>query len=248
MPSAPKKPSKAAAKSATKTSAPRKKAPKRSSSVTTVEVVVLEDAPNLLPEEVENQVLSVEELLGKAEEMSDQLILNAISNYSSEATKYSGIALKAGASALVFAWGCGCLLNAAKERLGHGEFGKWRKKLIEGNYMSERTSMRYMKLAARCGDIRALLQWAPTLKQAYVDCGILPEPPERQNNDSSEDNADAQLTRKKVILLSVVSNLQQKMQQCVDIEGRLDDDERRQLRLAKREIDAFFSRILVETT
>lgn len=164
--------------------------------------------------------------------------------------------MQAGASALVYAWACGRLLNEAKENLGHGAFGKWRKEHVESAGVSEQTSTRYMKLAESCSDVRGLLQWAPTLRQAYVGCGVLPPPPERDKDETDDDLSaeekqqkekekhEIEVQRKKEVLLTSVSVLQQRLHQGIDLKENLDAREIRQIRLARVQINSFFEQIL----
>jgi hypothetical protein len=60
--------------------------------------------------------------------------------------------VEVGASALVYAWASGKLLNIAKAKLGRGDFGAWRKEHL-GDDIAERTSQRYMRLAKECDDV-----------------------------------------------------------------------------------------------
>lgn len=163
--------------------------------------------------------------------------------------------MRAGSSALVYAWGCGTLLNRAKANLGHGAFGKWRREHLETAGISERTSTRYMKLAESCSDVRGLLQWAPTLRQAYVGCGVLPPPPERENEaddhlsdakrqQKEKEEIEKEVHRKKELLLASVNALKQRLHQGIGIKKNLDAGEIRQLKLARNQIYAFFDQIL----
>jgi hypothetical protein len=105
--------------------------------------------------------------------------------------------------------------------------------------MSERTSQRYMQLAKQCDNVRALLEWSPSLRQAYIACGILPEPPEREKED--EGDADAAMRE---ALLSSITGIQKKLRLFSRLEGKLGAAEKTQLKLAKVEIDKFFDQIL----
>ena len=206
-----------------------------------------------MPREVREQIASVEKFVGRADKLSDPEILGGIADYAGKAEAFRGHAVQAGVSALVYAWACGTLLNAAKEKLGYGAFGKWRRDQVVPTGLSERTSVRYMQLAARCHDITGLLQWGPTLRQAYIECGILPEPPTKEkagadgeefSEEEKEEEREKDVQRKKGVLLASVNELQQRLHQGISIKGRLDPSERRQLRLARIEIDKFFNQIL----
>ncbi|MGB6222605.1 hypothetical protein [Haloferula sp.] len=211
-------------------STPRKKQAKR----TEIEIV-----PDLTPKEVVKQLSEVEGLIAKAGELSDAIVVKSIKDFAAQASQHAIRAVQAGASALVYAWGSGKLLNAAKAKLGRGDFGAWREKNLGNEIMSERTSQRYMALAKQWQDVRALLEWSPTLRQAYVACGVLPQPPERE----SEAGDDAEAAKREA-LLSSITGIQKKLRLFSGLEGKLGAAEKKQLKLAKMEIDAFFDQIL----
>ncbi len=217
---------------------------------------VVTEVPDLMTAEVVKQLAQVETAIGRFDRMTEEGLAENIKGWAAHAADYSRQAVHAGASALVYAWGCGKLLNEAKGKLGHGAFGKWRKQHVDSEGISERTSTRYMNLAKSCPDVRGLLQWAPTLRQAYVGCGVLPPPPE-QDKDEADDNLseeektrkekeehEKEVLRKKEVLLSSVSALQQKLRQGMSIKGNLGPGELRQLKLARNEIVKFFDQLL----
>lgn len=212
--------------------------------------------PDLMSPEVVKQIVQVEGQIARLEGMADAKLVQNIKDYATQAAGFSKQAVQAGASALVYAWACGKLLNEAKENLGHGAFGKWRKEHVESAGVSERTSTRYMKLAESCSDVRGLLQWAPTLRQAYVGCGVLPPPPERDKDEADDslseeekkrkekEEHEKEVLRKKEVLLASVSDLQQRLHQGISIKKSLDSGELRQLKLARIQINDFFTQIL----
>jgi len=219
-------------------------------------VVAVEVVPELMHPEVVEQLAQVEGVIDGLKTMPDTDLIESIRDWATRAAGFSRQAVQVGASALVYAWACGKLLNAAKEKLGHGAFGKWRKTHVESAGISERTSIRYMKLAESCSDVRGLLQWAPTLRQAYVGCGVLPSPPER-DKDEADDNLsekekerkerevhEEEVLRKKEVLLTSVSDLQQKLRQGISIKENLGQGEIRQLKLARTQIVKFFDQLL----
>jgi hypothetical protein len=190
--------------------------------------------PDLMPPEVVKQITQVEGQIARLEGTVDAKLVQNIKGWAAQAAGFSRQAVQAGASALVYAWACGKLLNTAKEELGHGAFGKWREQNLESNGISVRTATRYMLLAKRCHDIRGLLQWVPTLRQAYIECGILPEPPDRGKEESDvdqsaedelqkeEEHLQKEVLRKKEVLLASVSDLQQRLHQGISIKESLD--------------------------
>ena len=200
---------------------------------------IVPDVLYLTSPEIVEQYSSIEDIVGGAEKMTDTELATEISVFSNDASESAHRAANEVAAALVSAWACGKLLNEAKTRFRHGDFGEWRKNNLDGEVISERTSQRYMQLAKHHTDVKALLELSPGLRQAYIACGILPEPPEREKNEA-QDAEDA----KRQTLLSSVTGIQKRLQQITILNVRLGASEKKQLRLAKAEIDKFFNTIL----
>jgi hypothetical protein len=215
-----------------------KKPVPRPAKAKTVKLEVVSDVPNLMPSEVMDQILLVETVLGQMDDMTELKLCTTIQRYAERATGYSQSALKSGASALVYAWACGKLLNAAKAKFGRGGFGKWRDANLVPYVMSERTSQRYMKLADTGDDVRELLEWSPSLRQAYIACGILPES-ERGAGDDDKDEAP-----NTHVLLASLSGLQKKLRLYLDSREKLGKRERTQLALVRDELNRFFEQVL----
>ena len=242
-------------KVASKRNLPSKSKPLRAEAKTS-KVEVVEEMPDLMTPVVVKQLAEVESVIGRLDGMTEAKLAVNIAEWASLVADFSKQAVHAGASALVYAWACGRLLNETKANLGHGAFGKWRREHVESAGVSERTSTRYMKLAESCSDVRGLLQWAPTLRQAYVGCGVLPPPPERDKDEPDGDLSaeekqqkeneehEKEVQRKKEVLLTSVSELQQKLHQGISIREDLDEDEVRQLNLCRNQIVDFFDQIL----
>ena len=74
-------------------------------------------------------------------------------------------------------------MNRTKDIVGHGNWLKW---LADncGN-ISEATAKRWMQLAKRSHVID--LENCTSLRKAYIDCGILPEPKAREKGIGTED-------------------------------------------------------------
>jgi len=171
--------------------APAKKAAARPGKVTAVELEVVATVPDLMPPEVSKQIDAVEKQLSQVGDMSGALLCNTVQHYAAQADRFARHAVRAGASTLVYAWASGKLLNAAKEKLGHGEFGRWRDANLVPAIISGRTATRYMQLATHCHDVRALLEWNPSLRQAYIACGILPDPSEADREEEEKEKPSA---------------------------------------------------------
>ena len=216
---------------------------------------IVTEAPDLMPPEVRKQLDSVEKLLGKAETLTDPAILKSIRDYASQAERHRGVAVQAGASAIVFAWACGNLLKAAKKKLGHGSFGTWWKENLS-KLISKRTAARYMQLAERCSDLRGLLEWSPSLRQAYIECGILPTP-EKQAGDRDSGTDDGEETKLKQRVLEGLSDVQKNLRHADRVIQNLsknlttmkaskvefDAVEKEQVSMVKDEIIRFFKNI-----
>lgn len=200
----------------------------------TVEVVT--EAPNLMSEKVLEQLASVEKLLGKAESLTDPAILKSIQDYASQADRHRGVAVQAGASAIVFAWACGNLLKAAKKKLGHGGFSTWWKENLS-QLISKRTAVRYMQLAERCSDLRGLLEWSPSLRQAYIECGILPTP-EKQSGERESGTDDGGETQLRQRVLEGLSDVQKNLRHA-DRAIRILSENLTTMRASKIQFDAF---------
>jgi len=119
----------------------------------------------------------VEEEIGKWKTMTKSEIIELISFYATKADDYASMAQTNCAFAIVWAWGCGNLLNRTKSDVGHGNFSEWRTKYFVNRGFSERSSTRYMLLARTYKNIRGVLERSTSLRQAYIACGALPEPP-----------------------------------------------------------------------
>ena len=217
---------------------PPKKSVTRPAKAKAVEVEIVTEDVDLMRPEVVEQIAVVEDQMSQADSLSDSKLCNLIQRYAKQAAGYSGIAVKASASALVYAWACGKLLNAAKKKYGRNEFGRWRDANLVPYAMSERTSQRYMQLASLHDDVRALLEWNPGLRQAYIACGILPEP------ERAEGVEDEEGTSKALALLRSVTGLQKNLRVFADSGGKLGKAERRQLALVRDELNRFFDQIL----
>lgn len=89
-----------------------------------------------------------------------------------EAIRLAGESAKSGQSAIVAAIACGHLLIKAKTLVGHGKWEKW---LLDNcGDISQMTATKWMRLAKLNHGLD--LSNCQTLRQAYIACGILPEP------------------------------------------------------------------------
>jgi len=202
-----------------------------------VPVEIVDEPRELVTPEVEQELRRIEEILTKSEAMGTGKLLEAIQARSRRAEEFAGSALNSAALALANAWACGKLLLAAKEKLGRGDFGQWRDKNLAPARIGERTTQRYMRLAEVFTDVRDLLAWSPTLRQAYIACGILPAP---ELGDGAGDDKGSPRTR---ALLAGISGLQKRLRLFESSGEKLGAGERRQLQLVRSQLDEFFNRI-----
>lgn len=140
---------------------------------------------------------------------------------------------------LVKAWHCGCLLNLAKDRTEHGEFEKWFHNTFPEHFLRLRTAQRYMKLAKKNPCLEHLIESNSSLRQAYITCGILPEPPDSEKPARSDKEAVAQAR-----LLKSVANVQTRLRRFSKKKVSLDDETKRELVSAKAEIDGLFKGLI----
>lgn len=199
---------------------------------------VMGDASDMMSPKAVNEFMSVMEVVDVAKDMKDEDLISGIKTYSDLALKHARLSVKLGASALVFAWATGKLLNAAKFRSDHGSFGTWRNENLDLGAISERTLQRYMLLAKNYPDVKALLHWNSGLRQAYVACGILPEP---EKTVGEVDDEPAPKTR---ALLTSLSGLQKNLRLFTGSGEKLVKADLTQLRLMRDELNRFFNQVI----
>jgi hypothetical protein len=159
--------------------------------------------------------------------------------YGKEAQKHYKATMQKGAQAIIFAWACGTTLNIAKAKLPHGQFGPWRAKLLKKSIFDVRTSQRYMDLAKKFTCVNDLTAWQPSLRQAYIACGILPEPPDTEKPAQIDKEAVARAR-----LLKSVVNVQTLLRRFSTNNVSLDDESKKELVSAKAEIDELFKSLI----
>jgi hypothetical protein len=212
------------------------------SKAVSVEVAVIPDLkpPEVLKhiKEVEAKIKEIEAIFKANKEMDADPIIPSIKKFAKQAADLSRQAVKTGASALVYAWACGKLLIAAKTKLKRSDFGKWRDENLGADVISERTSQRYMQLAKQFDNVETLLKWSPSLRQAYIACGILPEPEAR---DTEEEDNDLPKTR---ALLTSLNGLQRNLRLFAGSTEKLGKAELTELKLVRDELNQFFNQVI----
>ena len=165
-------------------------------------------------------------------------LATSICEFAEEADGHAHDAKASGSMALLSAWSCGVLLNIAKGKSKHGEFEKWRDKNFSSRF-GERTAQRYMLLADRFSCVEKLIKWNPSIRQAYIACGILPEPTDSEKPANKDKEAVA-----RVRLMKSVTDVQTRLRRFSTTNLRLDKDTRKQLVAAKSEIDVLFKALI----
>lgn len=167
------------------------------------------------------------------EDLAAAIIINA-----DETNEQAENALGSACLAVVSAWNCGGLLNIAKKRMKHGEFQQWFKSKIRVPSLGPRTAQRYMKLAKIHPLLEDLIASNPSIRQAYIACGILAEPPETEITDK-----DAEATAR-IGLVKSIASVQTRLRRFSGKKIELDQETRRQLLDTKTEIDLLFKELI----
>jgi hypothetical protein len=162
----------------------------------------------------------------------------AITICAEEADTNAEEALGSACLAVVSVWNCGGLLNIAKKQMRHGEFQKWFNDRIDVPGFSLRTAQRYMKLAGLNPRLTDLIASNPSIRQAYIACGILAEPPETEKTNKDFD-ATARLG-----LLRSIASVQTRLRRFSEKKIKLDKKTRKDLLATKAEIDQLFKALI----
>ena len=172
------------------------------------------------------------------EKASLEELAAAITISAEEADTHAEDALGSACLAVVSAWNCGGLLNIAKKQIRHGEFQEWFNDMIRVPGFSLRTAQRYMKLARSQPRIEELIASNPSIRQAYIACGILAEPPETEKTDK-DDDATVRLG-----LLKSVASVQTILRRFSEKKIKIDQNTRKKLLATKAEIDLLFRALI----
>lgn len=156
-----------------------------------------------------------------------------------DAAAHTTDALASASMAIINAWTCGSALIIAKLQLDHGEFTTWVENKFSKIPLSLRTAQRYMQIAKKYESLEHLIESNPTLRQAYIACGILPEPPESEKNAEKNDVASV-----KIGLLKSVASIQNNLRLFSSQKIKLDKVTRNELLSAKAEIDRIFKSLI----
>lgn len=202
------------------------------------EFEVLPGPPKLSEFLTEGVVRDRNQDLVKMEKASLEELAAAITISAEEADTHAEDALGSACLAVVSAWNCGGLLNIAKKQIRHGEFQEWFNDMIRVPGFSLRTAQRYMKLARSQPRIEELIASNPSIRQAYIACGILAEPPETEKTDK-DDDATVRLG-----LLKSVASVQTILRRFSEKKIKIDQNTRKKLLATKAEIDLLFRALI----
>jgi hypothetical protein len=196
------------------------------------------DASGFLLDLIEPEIASVENLVERIEGLSDDNLLGEIKSASQRLGAAQFLVRRGSSQAWLYQWSMGKMILAMKEKLPHGDFGKWRNEnLVKANIMCERTSQRYMDLTTDHPDVRAFLEATASRLQSE---------PVGDTDDASEASHPKNKTSKANALLSALSGLQNKLRRFAESKEKLSADQLIQLRNVKDEIDRFYERTLAD--
>jgi hypothetical protein len=137
---------------------------------------------------LEKQIVVIEERLHSLKDGSGEDLVEDLLKWGHATRESAAAALTASQHAIVYAWATGRVFNLAKEKIGHGQFGKWRDSMASETGISVRSVQNWMKLAGKCSDVRALLVTGGNLVGAYRAAGVLPKPPEPPGKEDNDDD------------------------------------------------------------
>lgn len=203
-----------------------------------VECEVVPSLPNWSGFLTEDVIQKRNQKLVEMEKASLEELVASITVVAEEAITQADDAVSSACMAVVSVWNCGGLLNIAKKQLEHGEFQKWFDDKIRVPGFSLRTAQRYMKLARLNPRLEDLIASNPSIRQAYIACGILAEPPETEKT-KKDDEATARLG----LLKSVVS-VQTKLRRFSEKKIKIDQKTRKDLLATKADIDQLFEALI----
>jgi hypothetical protein len=190
------------------------------------------------PTEEEKEITNIQKVIARMEGSDVKNLLADILSYSGRASKYAQTTIDASRLALLCAWTCGKLINAAKKTLGRGGFGAWRDEHLTKSGLSTRTSQRYMKLAESYRDVDSLLGDGLGLRKSYIACGILPEPEKPDTKPVTEE------APKTAALLKSLTGLQKRLRQLTQSKVELQKPQITQLKLLRNELDRIFNQLI----
>ena len=162
-------------------------------------------------------------------------LTSAIWKFVEDANEQASDAVASAGMAILNAWSCGSALIAAKGKVEHGKFEKWVEKEFSKIPLGLRTAQRYMQLARSYTRVEDLMVWNPSVRQAYIACGILPAPPEVETNSDKDSEVIARTG-----LLKSVHGVQNKLLRFSTQKIKIDSKTKKELITVKAEIDKLF--------
>lgn len=102
-----------------------------------------------------------------------------IADYHRQVTQFAALIQRAATSTIESAVTAGLALIAAKDQLGHGEWGDWLKAHVPD--LSQAGANRYMKLAREIPHVRNLGE-LKSVRQAYIATGVIKDPVKKSSS------------------------------------------------------------------
>ena len=172
-------------------------------------------------------------------------MINSISEYRNRADSFAGQAEKLRILGRLNRWATGRVLMMVKRSLKHGQFENWLQEHREVLGFGKSSAENFMKLARNYPTAARFLEEELPLREMYERDAAL-EGDDSSSNDETEDQSSraASLSSKTDTLLKSLTTVQKQLRHVSESDQRLDDDQLRQLKLVKVELDRFFEKIL----
>lgn len=178
----------------------------------------------------------------------DQMI-GSIAMYRIRANSFAGQAEKLRILGRLNRWAMGRALLMVKRALVHGQFENWLEGHREMLGFGKSSAENFMKLARNYPTAARFLEEELPLREMY-ERDAASEGDDSSSNDETEDQSSraASLSSKTDTLLKSLTTVQKQLRHVSESDQRLDDDQLRQLKLVKMELDRFFEKILNQST
>lgn len=169
----------------------------------------------------------------------DQMI-ELITRYRGQADSFSGQAETLRILGRLNRWAAGRVLLLAKAALKHGQFEEWLEGHREDLGFGKSSAENFMKLARDYPTAALFLKEELPLRELYGREAAGEDGPSTTNARSRVSD----LPSKTDTLLKTLTTVQKQMRHVSESDQAIDDDQLRQLKLAKAELDRFFEKIL----
>lgn len=205
----------------------------------------------LIDQEVKNEVKQAAEAMDReiheltSRPLTPDLMIESITRYRDRANSFAGQAEKLRILGRLNRWAMGRVLLMVKTALKHGPFEAWLEGHREMLGFGKSSAENYMKLARDYHTTGRFLEVELPLREMYgreVD----------QNDDDPTTTEDPEVPDRRAggppskteALLRTLTTVQKQLRHVSESDQRLDDDQLRQVKLVKVELDRFFEKIL----